>query len=304
MNLFITGGTGTLGHELVKQLYDKYDRITIYSRDEQKQSVMAKEWPEYPDNKMRYIVGDIRNYGTLFTAMRRSNVVIHAAAMKHIDKCAYNPVEAVNTNIFGTLNVLQACIENNISSAWFISSDKACGAISLYGSSKAVSEQAWISYNNMGQTAFNIVRYGNVIGSRGAVFNTWDELVDQGKPIQVTHERMTRFFWTIQSAAEFLISSMTDASEYRERGCIYVPKMKRFNLIDLARQKSSNIVITGMRCPEKIHEDLILNAEATTCCDMGPFYIIYPTLHEWARDIKPRGLKVPEDFKLTSETAS
>lgn len=301
MNLFITGGTGTLGHELVKQLYSKCDRITIYSRDEQKQATMAKEWPEYPDNKIRYILGDVRNYNTLLTAMRRSDTVIHAAAMKHIDKCAYNPVEAINTNIFGTLNVLQACVENNVRHAWFVSTDKACGAISLYGASKAVSEQAWISYNNMGCTAFNIVRYGNVIGSRGSVFNTWDNLADQGKPLQVTHEKMTRFLWTIGSAAEFLILAMNDGSKNGERGCLYIPKMKRFSLLEIARKRSDMVEITGLRCPEKIHEDLILSAESTTCYDVGSFYIIYPSLHAWAKSVKPRGIKVPEEFKLTSE---
>lgn len=304
MKYFITGGTGTLGHELTRQLYDIADKIIIYSRDEAKHADMQKEFPEYPDNKMRYIIGDICDEKRLSQAMQGADFVYHTAAMKHIDKCTYNPTEAIRVNVIGTMNVAQACRDNNVKSAWFISTDKACGSISLYGSTKSVGEHMWVGFNNIGHsTKFNVVRYGNVLGSRGSFITTWDKLAADNKPIPITHKDMTRFFWTVEDAVDFLLKCDNDANTFGEKGCIYIPKMDRSSIYEMAKNYCENVTITGLRCPEKIHEDLILESESLSCYENDDYYIIYPMQHDWSKDCGTRGAKVNDGFSINSRGA-
>lgn len=300
MKLLISGGTGSIGQLLTKELYSRYDKIVIYSRDEAKHQVMERAFPEYPDNKMRYMIGDIKDRNRLNYAMQGCDHVIHAAAMKHIDKCEYNPTEAINTNVTGSVNVADACIRNKVKHAMYISTDKACAPISLYGATKYVAESMWKCYNNLGSTVFNSVRYGNVLGSRGSILKHWKDTHAEGKPLIITHESATRFFWTIEMAGKFLIKSMDDSIAYGERGCVYIPKMQSWKIKDMAEKISKSLLVTGFRCPEKVHEDLITVAEAQNCYDAGEYYILYPMQHDWSKDVKCRGIKVPDDFSHNS----
>ena len=302
MNYFITGGTGSVGKELVRQLSEliTVGRIVIFSRNESRQAEMAAEFPEGGEAGVRYFIGDICDYDRLLFAMKGSGIVIHAAAMKHIDKCEYNPTESIKNNVFGTMNVARACSELKVSEALFISTDKACSPISAYGAQKYASERFWIGMNNMSSTRFNLVRYGNVRKSTGSFYHKWKTLVAEGKPLPVTSDKMSRFFWNIESAAFFIINCLVDEKSLSDRGCIYVPKMKSEKLIDIAKSISDNIEITGLRCPEKLQEELICSFEGNNCYDCGDHYILYPDLHEWVGTIVKRGVKCVEGFSLSS----
>lgn len=306
MNYLITGGTGTIGRELLRQLAPQIgkSRIVIFSRDEAKHADMLNEFSQQGITGLRSMVGDICDYERLVSAMQGIDVVIHAAAMKHIDKCEYNPTESMRVNVLGSINVARACIETAVSQCLFISTDKACNPVSAYGGQKYASERLFIGMNNMSRrTRFNIVRYGNVFGSRGSFIEKWLDLAKKNLPITITDEHMTRFFWTIQDAAAFVLDRITDGETNFDRGLIYIPKMRSFKMIDLANEisKENEIKITGMRCPEKIHEELVSETEGKNCYDQGNHYIIYPAMHEWAASITPRGKKCQSGFKLTSQ---
>jgi len=303
MNYLITGGTGSIGKELVAQLLSNGEsgKIVIYSRDEAKQAAMAEEFPEGGRAGLRYIIGDICDYDRLVYAMKNACVVIHAAAMKRIDTCEYNPVESVRVNVLGSLNVARACIQNGVELAMFLSTDKACNPCSAYGAQKAAVERMWIGMNNMtSKTLFNCVRYGNVYGSRGSVIQKWHEAAEAGEAIKVTSSEMSRFFWNIDEAAAFIRKRVLDGVEQFDRGLTYVPKMRSFKMIELALSTSHNIEIIGLRCPEKVDEDLISSVEGAYTNEMPDHYIIYPLQHDWAAEIIGRGKGVPAGFKLSS----
>jgi UDP-N-acetylglucosamine 4,6-dehydratase len=306
VNYFITGGTGTIGREIVSLLLGDTkmcaEKIVVYSRDEQKHAEMMNLFPEGGESGLRYIVGDICDYSRLLYAMDKAGVVIHTAAMKHIDKCEYNPTESVRINVIGSMNVAKACRETGVQQAVIISTDKACNPISAYGAQKYAAERLWIGMNNLSsKTMFNVVRYGNVLGSRGSFIYHWQNLLKEKKPIQITDENMTRFFWTVHEAGKFILSRITDGFQNRDRGLVYIPKMGKCKIIDMAKSLSENIEIVGMRCPEKIHEEMISITEGASAYDCGDHYIIYPLMHDWCRSIIPRGCKCPEGFRLTSE---
>jgi UDP-N-acetylglucosamine 4,6-dehydratase len=282
MKLLITGGSGFLGREIVRQVYPYCSRIVIYSRDEGKHQSMAEQWPEYPDNKMRYVLGDIQNTARLTQAMKGCDHVIHAAAYKMIDKCDQRNIEqSIDTNITGTLSVVKACTANNIERAIFVSSDKACLPISAYGAEKFMGERIFISWNNFSSCRFAVVRYGNVHSSSKSVFQIWKAKAAAGEPINLTHKDMTRFFWSVEDAAFYCIARLQDC----EKGCIYIPKMLGLSMADEAKKYTDKIRITGLRTLEKIHEDLINEHEAITCHDIGYSYCIYPFDHEWCENV-------------------
>jgi len=302
-NYFLTGGSGTLGRELTKQLLadDRADKIKIFSRTEDKQQSMAVEFPEYPNNLLRYLLGDICDYDRVKTAMSGSEVVVHAAAMKMIDRCEYNPTEGVRVNVHGSENVFRAAHENKVMSCLFVSTDKACLPISAYGCQKSTAEHLAIGYNNLSRTAFNVVRYGNVLSSAKSFMHTWKALIDKGEPIELCHKDITRFFWSIREAARFLLNTLDNVLIHGDRGCVYVPKMGSQAMGDIASALTDNIKITQFRSPEKLHEDLISVHEAPYTYDCGDYYVIYPSAHEWSRDIKTRGTPVGEGFTLSSK---
>lgn len=296
-SVFISGGTGTLGQELVKQLPNH--RAIIYSRDEYKQFVMRKTHPEGGEKGLRYFIGDIRDRERLSLALKGVDEVYHTAALKQIDTCEYNPTEAISTNVIGTQNVALACIENNVKKAIFISTDKAPAASTLYGATKLCAERLWIGFNNMGNTHFSAVRYGNVLGSRGSVIPKWKELAKQGRSLSVTHKDMTRFFWSIQEAASFIIDKMNII----QGGELFLPKMKAYKMIDIAKEISPKIKITGIRGFEKLHETLLCEEETGKCYEMKDCFLVLPQFHEWVNDLPEyhNAIRVSKDFKYTSE---
>jgi len=301
-NVFITGGSGTLGKELVAQLYNYVEKITIYSRTESRQEEMRALFPEYPDNKMRYILGDVQDLDHLRRAIPGHDTVIHAAAMKFVDRSEYNAQECLRNNVDGTQNVALACAETRVRHAMFVSSDKACAPVSHYGATKMIGERIWTSANNLSPICqFNCVRYGNVVGSTGSVFKKWDALAKQGKPLQITDARMTRYYWHVSDASLFLIKCLRDSDTHNERGCVYVSKMQSYNMDAIAKRfVDATFEYTGLRCLEKLHEDLISSHESGTCYDCDKYYAILPACHDWINNLPKRGELVPEGFSLKS----
>lgn len=296
MKYLITGGTGTLGIELSKQLLsiNSTERVVVYSRDEAKHA-KSQEILGY-DDRLRSFIGDICDTDRLSYAMKYTDIVIHAAAMKRIEVCEYEPLESVRINVLGTKSVAEACSKQHCLAAIFISSDKACNPICAYGAQKYTGEHLWIGMNNMGSTRFNVMRYGNVVGSRGSVFHLWKRQVDAGLPITLTNEFSTRFFWTVENAAYFVISK-TYLSLTMDRGLVFVPRMQSCSMYRAAERIANGKVcinVVGFRCPEKLHEDIISDSESknTYLQDDGSF-IIYPTQYDWSKPtIAPIGEKI------------
>lgn len=295
--LLITGGTGTLGKELLRIATKLFDKVICYSRDEYKQAQVCQLYPEGGESGIRYFVGDVRDTERLLQAMQGVTHVIHAAAMKRIDTCEYNPQEAIKTNIIGSQNVCECAIKAGVKKCILVSTDKAPSAITLYGSTKFVAERCFIDSNNLGKTRFSVVRYGNVIGSRGSVFELWQKQKENNIPITVTSKDMTRFFWKIEDAAKFVL----DMLEITEGGEIFLPMMPSYKIIDIAKTYSSNVVEVGLRGSEKLHEVLMTEDESKDCYSNDNFYIIYPQIHDWIKNINKKGFKVVEGFTVSSE---
>lgn len=297
MKLFLSGGTGTLGHELTEQLGD-IDRLVIFSRDEFKQSEMRKQYPEGGERGVRYMLGDVRNESRLIQAMQGCDYVIHAAAMKQVPACEYNPQEAIATNVIGSMNVINACNKAGIKRCIVVSTDKACEPTTHYGSTKLCAEKTAIAANNIGRCRFSVVRYGNVIGSRASVIPLWRQQVAEGRPITMTNRHMTRFWITIQEAARFVLNALGDM----QGGEIFVPKMTSRTMEDLAWEiaPEAKIQEIGIRPGEKMHECLVGEEDARDCWDEGARYVIYPQFHEWVKDFSKRGDKMPDTFRYRS----
>lgn len=259
--ILITGGTGSLGHALVRRLFDKsIKKIIIYSRDEYKQSVMAKEFSDY-DN-LRFFIGDIRDKGRLIRALQGVDYVIHAAALKRVPLLEYNPTEAVKTNVFGTMNVVEACFEANVSAAVLVSTDKAVNPVNLYGATKLTAEKIFTAANVFNRTKFTSVRYGNVIGSRGSVIPFFQELAtnESVKTFPITDKEMTRFWITLDEAVNLVFFAL-DKADYS--GKIVVPYIPSMKITDIATAIKDGVgfYYTGRRAGEKLHETLIAEDE-------------------------------------------
>ena len=274
--ILITGGTGTLGKELTKQLLDsdKYiKKIYIYSRDEYKQSEMKKEFENNP--KLSFFIGDIRDKDRLYRAFNEIDYVIHTAAQKHVPSCEYNPFEAVKTNVIGSANIIDAAIDRKVKKVLAISTDKAVNPINLYGCTKACMEKMFIDGNNYSgdnETIFSIVRYGNVIGSRGSVIPFFKKIAKEGGKFPLTDNEMTRFWTTIDNAAKFVLDSL----EIMEGQEIFIPKLPTLKIIDLIKaiKEDAEIKVIGVRKGEKIHETLISKEESKCFLDMNNYFII------------------------------
>jgi len=257
--ILITGGTGSLGHVLVRKLFDKFTakKVIVYSRDEFKQSVMAEELHE---DRLRFFLGDVRDRSRLSRALRGVDYVIHAAALKQVPALEYNPTEAIKTNVIGTMNVAEACVGGDVSAAVLISTDKAVNPVNLYGASKLVAEKIFTAANAIGTTMFSSVRYGNVIGSRGSVMPLYQRLAEEGKALPVTHIDMTRFWITLEEAADLVFFAL----QYSDRsGKVIVPQIPSMKIVDIAGTigPDSEIVVIGKRAGEKLHETLIAEDE-------------------------------------------
>lgn len=275
--ILLTGGTGSFGREFVSQLLNKKKFtgiLRIYSRDEFKQFELARTFKN--DKRLRFFIGDIRDNDRLQRATEGVEILVHAAALKQVPILEYNPFEAVKTNIIGTQNVINAAIDNNVKRAIFISSDKAVNPVNLYGATKMVAEKLFVqgnSYVGPRDTRFSVVRYGNVVGSRGSVIPLFLEQAEKNS-LTITDERMTRFWITLSQGVNFVIKCI----EQMNGGEIFVPKIPSFKIMDLARTLSpkGKLLITGIRPGEKIHETLVGADEARHTLEFSDYFMVEP----------------------------
>jgi UDP-N-acetylglucosamine 4,6-dehydratase len=279
-NIFITGGTGTFGHKITEIILNNYkpNKVIIYSRDEFKQYNMKQLFPEFKYNNIRYFIGDVRDYDRLLTATKNVDVIFHAAAMKQVDTIEYNPLEAIKTNIYGTENVIKASIENNVKQVIAISTDKSVSPVNLYGATKLCLEKMIIHANLIsGQNGciFSVLRYGNVINSRGSVVPLFLKQKEQ-KCFTITNPDMTRFTLTINQAIFFVLN----CASIMIGGEIFVPKLLSYNIMQLAKciDNDAEIKITGIRSGEKIFESMISGTESYKTLVKNDYLIVLPEI--------------------------
>ena len=272
--ILITGGSGSFGHAFVKRvLAMKPAKLIVYSRDEQKQEQMARH---FDDPALRFFVGDVRDQKRLEMAMRGVDIAVHAAAMKIVPTCEYNPFEAVMTNIHGAENVCRSAMATGTPKVIALSTDKAVSPLNLYGATKLAAEKIFVAANNLsaGSVSFSVVRYGNVIGSRGSVVPLFRSLHAQGKALTITDQRMTRFWMTLDQAVDLVLSSL-GMMKGRE---IFIPKIPSVHIMDLAEAVApgSPTTVTGIRPGEKLHETLITEDESHLALETWDRYILNP----------------------------
>jgi UDP-N-acetylglucosamine 4,6-dehydratase len=300
--ILITGGTGSFGQAMVEYaLAQEAKKVIVFSRDEQKQDQMARRWP-VGDFPIRYLLGDVRDLNRLRSVLQGVEWVFHAAAMKIIPSCEYNPWETIHTNVIGSWNVIQACMENRVERAILVSSDKAVEPINIYGGSKFDAERLFVHGNVHNKTTFAATRYGNVMGSKGSVIPLFEARAAVGRPLPITDVRMTRFWITMPSAIRFVAASLRRA----QGGEVFVPKLKACRVVDLATAVAPNAKheLVGVRPGEKLHEILISPNERAVV-NMGAYYVVLPeTFPQKAlRDWQEGKLRAPEGFSYSSETA-
>ncbi len=300
--ILITGGTGSFGRKFTEVVLRDQDPavVRVYSRDELKQLQMSQQ---ITDDRLRFFIGDVRDKERLYRAMYGVDIVVHAAALKQVPAAEYNPIEAVKTNISGTANVIDASIDSGVSRVMFLSTDKAVHPVNLYGATKLVAEKLFIQANSYAggrTTRFSCVRYGNVVGSRGSVINVFLEQRDNGV-IQITDERMTRFWITLEQGVRLVIDSIQTMSG----GEVFVPKIPSMSLPDIANAVAPDAKweMIGVRAGEKLNEELITEEEAAYTREFDNFYIIDPQLPFWDFEAQPRGgTPLPAGFRFRSDT--
>ena len=301
-SVLITGGTGSLGRALIKYLLENTEvrRIAIYSRDELKQQNLRNEIGE--DERLRWFIGDIRDLERLKRALHGIDFVIHAAALKQVDTGEYNPMEFIKTNVLGSQNVIDASIEAGVKKVVALSTDKASSPINLYGASKLTADKLFVAANNYSfsyGTTFSVVRYGNVMGSRGSVIPFWKSLADAGQPLPITDLRMTRFWISIEQAVQFVMESL----EIMQGGELYVPRIPSMKIVDLAAVVAPDAKLeeVGMRPGEKLHEEMISADDSRRTFLVGERYIVTPVVAEWGYKT-PNGTSMAEGVAYQSHT--
>ena len=305
-SILITGGTGSFGHTFVPMTLSKYNpkRLVIYSRDEMKQWEMAKLFGDDP--RVRFFIGDVRDKDRLYRALDGIDYVVHAAATKIVPTAEYNPFECVKTNINGAMNLIDACIDKGVKRVVALSTDKASSPTNLYGATKLASDKLFVasnSYSGSHKTRFSVVRYGNVMGSRGSVIPFFMSIKDKGV-LPITDERMTRFMISLQEGVELVWHAFEDM----EGGEIYVKKIPSMKVTDLASVVAPDAKheIVGIRPGEKLHEQMIGEEDALYTYEYPQHFKILPAIHSWDKDnlrIKD-GKRVPEGFSYTSDNNS
>ena len=305
-SILITGGTGSLGNKLTSHILSFYPgvkRVIIFSRDEQKQFLMAQKFPIEKFPQIRFFIGDVRDYRRLERALENVDYVIHAAAMKHVHLAEYNPDECVKTNVNGAQNVIEACLKTNVTKVVALSTDKACAPINLYGATKLTSDKLFVAANNIRGTKkikFSVVRYGNVMGSNGSVIPFFLKKKKEGV-LPITHQKMTRFNISLQGGVDMVMHALENAygSEKKKK------KIPSYNILDIAEAIGPDCEkpIIGIRPGEKIHEEMITASDSYNTYDLGKYYTILPTNTSWDLNefINHFGaVKVPEGFSYNS----
>ena len=301
--ILITGGTGSFGHTFIPLTLEKYNpkKIIIYSRDEMKQWEMSKLFLN--DKRVRFFIGDVRDKSRLSRALNGVDYVIHAAATKIVPTAEYNPFECIKTNINGAMNLIDGCIDNKIKGVVALSTDKACAPANLYGATKLASDKLFVaanSYTGSGITKFSVVRYGNVMGSRGSVIPYFLS-IKKGESLPITDKRMTRFMITLEEGVDLVWRAFDDMLG----GEIYVKKIPSMKITDLAKSISNSAKIkeTGIRPGEKLHEQMIGSEDAAHTYEYPDYYKILPSIYNWSQDpIRiGSGKKVDPDFNYSSD---
>lgn len=306
-SILITGGTGSFGKKYVKTILESYkpSRLIIYSRDELKQYEMQQD---YNDPCMRYFLGDVRDKDRLIQAMQGVDYVIHAAALKQVPAAEYNPTECIRTNINGAENVIHAATANEVEKVIALSTDKAANPINLYGATKLASDKLFVAANNMTgghRTAFSVVRYGNVVGSRGSVVPFFDKLIAEGADeLPVTHEEMTRFWITLREGVEFVL----DNFRRMYGGEIFVPKIPSMRITDLCQAMAPDlpIKIIGIRPGEKLHEIMCPKDDSHLTLEFDSHYVLRPTIEMYRErnfalnGLGEKGVPVADGFEYNS----
>ena len=304
--VLITGGTGSFGRACVTTLLEKHDvkAIRIFSRDELKQWEMRREFGDH--RKLRFFIGDVRDFQRVKRATEGVDIIIHAAALKQVPACEYNPMEAIKTNVDGAMNVINAALDNNIPRVIALSTDKAASPVNLYGATKLCSDRLFIQSNayrgKERKTMFSVVRYGNVMGSRGSVIPLFKKQMEKGE-LTITDDRMTRFWITLPQAVDFVLTSL----EVMQGGEMFVPKIPTMSILDLAKTIAPDATcrIVGIRPGEKLHECLITNEEGRIAYEMKDrFIVLSPSLVDVKNDMtKYKGAKkLKEGFEYHSHT--
>jgi UDP-N-acetylglucosamine 4,6-dehydratase len=304
--VLITGGTGSFGQAFVGHALQhcRPARLVIYSRDEMKQYEMAHVYGQDRYPCMRYFIGDVRDVDRLEMAMRGIDCVIHAAALKHVPAAEYNPMECIRTNVHGAENVVAAALRCRVKRVVALSTDKAASPINLYGASKLASDKIMIAANNLAGdigTRFSVVRYGNVLGSRGSVVPLFLNLIRSGvKELPITDPRMSRFWITLKNGVEFVLNSL----DTMQGGEIFVPKIPSMRVLDLAKALAPELShsIVGIRPGEKLHEVMVTKDDARMTLELPKYYVIQPSFSFWRGPSSsfPDAKAVPEDFEYTS----
>lgn len=304
-NILITGGTGSFGQKFAKKILTAFKprRVIIFSRDEVKQQKMRADLEALPGSPMRYFIGDIRDRERLYRAFRGVDIVIHAAALKQVPTAEYNPLEVIKTNILGASNLIDAAIDCGVKKVIALSSDKAVSPANLYGATKLCADKLFVSaevYTGTKDTRFSVVRYGNVIGSRGSFVPLLIEQRDNGK-VPITDARMTRFWISLGQAVEFV----TLCIDLMQGGEIFVPKIPSMRIVDLARALAPGCEhdFVGIRPGEKLHEVLLTEEEAWQALEFENYYVIKPPsfISGWNSNLSKSGLPIKEGFRYSSD---
>ncbi|WDV46154.1 UDP-N-acetylglucosamine 4,6-dehydratase (inverting) [Clostridiaceae bacterium M8S5] len=309
-SILITGGTGSFGKKFIKMVLSKFNpkRIVVYSRDEYKQFVMkntfSKQFTKEQMSKLRFFIGDVRDKDRLYRAFKDIDYVIHAAAMKQVPACEYNPFEAIKTNIHGAQNVIDAALDRGVKKVVALSTDKAVNPINLYGGTKLVSDKLFVSanaYSGKDGTIFSVVRYGNVAGSRGSVIPFFKTLIEKGEnELPITDFRMTRFWITLEQGVELVFKAIKES----KGGETYISKIPSFNITDLAKALLPNCMLkeVGIREGEKIHEVMVTRDDSRMTYEYEKHYIIYPNFDWWSRDkyFTDGGKAIQDGFEYNS----
>lgn len=302
--ILVTGGTGSFGRRFVSSVMARYKprKMVVFSRDELKQFDMMST-PEFsPRRNIQYFIGDVRELERLRTAFRGVDIIVHAAALKQVPACEYNPFEAIKTNVLGAQNVVTAAIEAGVKKVIALSTDKAAGPINLYGATKLCSDKLFIASNNMSGTAFtrfSVVRYGNVMGSRGSVIPFFRHQAREQNRITVTDRRMTRFNITLSQGVSFVTSCLGEM----QGGELFVPRIPSYRILDVAEAVAPGVPIEeiGIRPGEKLHESMITADDSRNALEFDDHYTIQPLFNWWDRTHNDNGKRCSEGFAYTSD---